>query len=269
MSARSYRAFTLIELLVVISIISLLIAILLPSLGAARENARALQCKVIMRGLALSLFQYQEDNEHLYPPMFNNGSGTNGKFAIWHGYYLRPYFGLNMPPASSGLQGSSVKCPSDTETASNASTYGAQWFGGGAQYNGAQWGGYHIRNEQGTPRVYTVNTDGSLDYSKGLFGSASLIEPNLDNPYITEGNGRSDGGSFLGTQRLHHRQKMHYISVNLAVKEADFSNVDPTTLNSRMNLDGSQEWYRVISSGGKISQWPYTDTLQVADSLAF
>jgi prepilin-type N-terminal cleavage/methylation domain-containing protein/prepilin-type processing-associated H-X9-DG protein len=61
------RAFTLIELLVVIAIIALLVGILLPSLGKAREAGRSLKCVAQMRQTVLGMTAYA-DIYKCYPP---------------------------------------------------------------------------------------------------------------------------------------------------------------------------------------------------------
>lgn len=61
------RGFTLIELLVVVAIIALLISILLPTLGNARESAKRGVCGQNLRGLTNACKTYAFDNREWWP----------------------------------------------------------------------------------------------------------------------------------------------------------------------------------------------------------
>lgn len=92
----SKRGFTLIELLVVVAIIALLMAILLPSLGKARDNARNVQCASNLRQIALVFTQYSQENSNLFP--LQRSQSQNDGVQCWM-YFMKDYLrdGINHP----------------------------------------------------------------------------------------------------------------------------------------------------------------------------
>ena len=60
---RTSRAFTLIELLVVIAVIAVLMAILMPALNIARQQARGISCLANQRSLAQAYIMYADNND--------------------------------------------------------------------------------------------------------------------------------------------------------------------------------------------------------------
>lgn len=61
------NAFTLIELLVVIAIVALLLAVLMPSLMTAKEQARGVYCRNNIKQMCLAAASYTLDNDDYYP----------------------------------------------------------------------------------------------------------------------------------------------------------------------------------------------------------
>lgn len=67
MKSLSRRGFTLIEVLVVVAIIALLIAILLPSLSRARDQAKTITCQSNLKQLSGAFLAYSNENKGRLP----------------------------------------------------------------------------------------------------------------------------------------------------------------------------------------------------------
>ena len=111
--------FTLIELLVVVAIIALLVAILLPSLSRARDQAKAVVCMTQLKQMGVAFLMYVEEWDGKMP-LHRRGNPQNpgdsaadtGKWSA----YLRPYLiddGLLGSPNMSASVGEIYVCPSN------------------------------------------------------------------------------------------------------------------------------------------------------------
>ncbi len=135
------RGFTLIELLVVISIVALLLGMLLPALGRARESAKTVRCLSNVRQIGIAWTMYAGDFSDRAAP-YSLATGTEQTY--WWGRededqnridhekgVLSPYL------ASSLHDGSIYECPTqpagsyDTQSQFDqvTSTYGYNGYG--------------------------------------------------------------------------------------------------------------------------------------------
>jgi prepilin-type N-terminal cleavage/methylation domain-containing protein len=68
------KGFTLIELLVVVAIIALLVSILLPSLGRARELAKRAMCAGNLNSIGKAIIMYKAESKDMFPMLHNQFS---------------------------------------------------------------------------------------------------------------------------------------------------------------------------------------------------
>jgi len=87
MNRYSRKAFTLVELLVAITIITILMALLLPAVQAARESARSMECRNNLKELALAVQLYTQAYD-VYPPAWVIPADSTKPSIAWCGAYL-------------------------------------------------------------------------------------------------------------------------------------------------------------------------------------
>jgi prepilin-type processing-associated H-X9-DG protein/prepilin-type N-terminal cleavage/methylation domain-containing protein len=115
------KAFTLVELLVVIGIISVLIAMLLPALNKARQQAKQVQCASNMRQIGQAVFMYANQNKGRLPPtqyVTLNPDNSVKESTRWLEYLCEGRY-LPEDADKTGNEKSVLICPSSTVLYSN------------------------------------------------------------------------------------------------------------------------------------------------------
>ena len=207
------KAFTLIELLVVISIIAMLMAVLMPALGKARKQAKALVCKTNIRQLTTGLNLYSADNKN--KSLICDGGGDFWFFA------LAPYFSDNgySKNAQDNLQGAMkiMQCPETKfvpETADFESTdyvygkvnqtwrYHPATFHAEGSYSINQWvGGWDGNNENTSGAPLAPGGDKYSMTYRDQYVSKSDIPAFWDGLWVEVGPRWDDGfSSFAGVK---------------------------------------------------------------------
>lgn len=192
---KSRRGFTLIELLVVVAIISVLMAILMPSLAKARLNARRTSCAVNFRQLGMSIQMYSSQYQDKMVAIWENTRGVPW-FSILREAGVIPSPTLN--PLSNAWAGSSnpgrdiLKCPDASRyTISQIKCYwgynnsyagNTRW---GANAMGFAWnyGGYYKINIVDFPSDTMIFTEHAMTNSSAQDSQMPLANWNI-NTYV-------------------------------------------------------------------------------------
>lgn len=231
---KKYNGFTLIELLVVISIIAILMAIMMPALSAARDQAKRTMCGSNSRSIGMACAQFGVDNDN-WLPMYDGGRFTGSPFEGKYphaGYWyvdIAPYLDYNNEfkdylnrsvagdPKNASVKGYDapkiLSCPALSLKDTNGVTslaFGWNWRYAGYQYRSDYQGNWW------KPRRSTQLKNASQG---GILGENRW---DVDYIYAWGGMSTSPGKYYYGSR---HRGGSYYLCADGHLEFASYENL--------------------------------------------
>jgi prepilin-type N-terminal cleavage/methylation domain-containing protein/prepilin-type processing-associated H-X9-DG protein len=200
------RGFTLIEVLVVIAVLALLIGILLPSLGGARAEARAIRCAAQLRSVGVAVMQYTINDDY-FPPSYvysvdgdpdswrtedQFGSGSRSGYIHWSAALF----------SSGGAQEEAFTCPQVLNGGAPRSNPGSNvddWESGQENDNGNPVGSPTPEDRQARRMAFTGN-DSIFPRNKFLSSGPLDRKNQLVRPVWIESTARGGANTILATE---------------------------------------------------------------------
>ncbi len=200
---RLQRAFTLIELLVVIAIIALLVAILLPSLSAARSHAKTVACNANMHSIGLAVSNYLFGSRGSYPASYLYPQDTEGGWTVasqtddhTFGYMHWSYFMYD----SGQVGDKAFQCPQMSNGGAPRTNPGRDprdWEAGQVDQNG-QTNANDLVDKQAPRMAYAAN---AAIMPRNKFTSALSGGPRT-NMFVKDNQVKRPGGTILVAELL-------------------------------------------------------------------
>mgnify|MGYP001570426404 CR=1 FL=1 len=202
---RNRKGFTLIELLVVVAIIALLIAILLPSLQAARQHAKAVVCSSNEHNIGLAMANYMYSSKGTYPASYlypddedGNWSTSKQSESRAYGYTHWSHFLYD----SGQVSDKAFKCPiydNGGAPRTNPGLEQANWEGGQVDDTASMT--VNERQDKQAPRIaYTAN---AVIMPRNKFTSTLSGGPRV-NVFVKEAAIRQPGTTIMATEFLNN-----------------------------------------------------------------